>query len=178
MYIYFLYHKTKNLFLWPRILNLLVFCVAVNLPKTEAATSLDYIRCSQCQKSFPGFAAIKAHMQTAHDTNSGSPSPTPGLGSPLGLDPPPTPGGAFACQQCNLAFALREHLEKHELVHSPNAQVVSTHYYTHTFCFLRCRNGAVRVLFFFLWCKLGFSCYFVSVAYVIKFLFLGNYQPI
>jgi zinc finger homeobox protein 2 len=96
------------------------------LPKTEAATSLDYIRCSQCQKSFPGFAAIKAHMQTAHDTNSGSPSPTPGLGSPLGLDPPPTPGGAFACQQCNLAFALREHLEKHELVHSPNAQVVST----------------------------------------------------
>ncbi|XP_059479784.1 zinc finger protein 1-like isoform X2 [Neocloeon triangulifer] len=95
----------------------------VSLPKSETSpASLDYIRCSQCQKSFPGFAALKAHMQSAHDgATSGSPSPTPGLGSPL--DPPPTPGGAYACQQCNLAFAQREHLDKHELMHSPNAQV-------------------------------------------------------
>ncbi|XP_065337286.1 zinc finger protein 1 isoform X3 [Cloeon dipterum] len=93
------------------------------LPKSESSpAALEYIRCSQCQKSFAGFAALKAHIQSAHDgTTSGSPSPTPGLSSPL--DPPPTPGGAFACQQCNLAFAQRDHLEKHELTHSPNSQV-------------------------------------------------------
>lgn len=43
--------------------------------------------------------------------------------------PPPTAvvaaGGQYGCLQCNAAFGNRDLLEKHELLHSPNAQVVS-----------------------------------------------------
>lgn len=48
---------------------------------------------------------------------------------------PPSPpsttvaiAGQYGCLQCNAVFGSRDLLEKHELLHSPNAQVVSVTY--------------------------------------------------
>lgn len=38
---------------------------------------------------------------------------------------PCTSDGAYACSQCSASFPNRDLLEKHELLHSPNALVVS-----------------------------------------------------
>lgn len=46
----------------------------------------------------------------------GAPSPSPSM---IG------PGGPYGCSQCSTSFATKDQLEKHELLHSPNAQVVS-----------------------------------------------------
>ncbi|KAF4518005.1 hypothetical protein B566_EDAN012751 [Ephemera danica] len=91
----------------------------VSLPKAEALTEA---RCPQCHKTVPGLAALKEHMALAHASpaDEGS-SPSPGLLE--GAAPTPTPGGAHVCPHCSAAFSQREHLEKHELLHSPNAQV-------------------------------------------------------
>lgn len=59
-------------------------------------------------------------------------TPTPSTASSNGILaasavplPLRTKGGGHACAQCNSAFSTRDQLEKHELVHSPNIQVVS-----------------------------------------------------
>jgi zinc finger homeobox protein 1/2 len=88
-----------------------------------------FIKCPQCHKGYPGFQALKEHVESSHP-------PTPHVGggddgvsqptSPVGSPAPNTPGGAYACSQCNTSFLHKDQLEKHELLHSPNAQVVST----------------------------------------------------
>nr|CAD7261325.1 unnamed protein product [Timema shepardi] len=85
-----------------------------------------FIKCPQCQKGYPGFQALKEHVEAAHpapDSQGGAPA------SPLGGPPSPGPvvgpGGSYACSQCSASFLNKDQLEKHELLHSPNAQVVS-----------------------------------------------------
>nr|CAD7423685.1 unnamed protein product [Timema monikensis] len=84
-----------------------------------------FIKCPQCQKGYPGFQALKEHVEAAHpvpDSQGGAPA------SPLGGPPSPGPvvgpGGSYACSQCSASFLNKDQLEKHELLHSPNAQVV------------------------------------------------------
>ncbi|XP_044756090.1 zinc finger protein 1 isoform X2 [Coccinella septempunctata] len=85
----------------------------------------DYIKCSQCQKSCGTFLALKEHMETSHadlaacsengnSSNHSALSPTPSLVSS---------GGPFPCSQCASSFSTKDQLDKHELLHSPNAQV-------------------------------------------------------
>lgn len=61
-----------------------------------------FIKCPQCGGGYPGFQALKEHVESSHPGN-----------------------GSLACLQCALTFPTRDLLEKHELLHSPNAQVVS-----------------------------------------------------
>lgn len=42
---------------------------------------------------------------------------------------PSVVGGGYSCSQCTTTFAAKDQLEKHELLHSPNAQVVSVNCY-------------------------------------------------
>ncbi|KAJ8980222.1 hypothetical protein NQ317_010219 [Molorchus minor] len=66
-----------------------------------------FIKCPQCQKGCQTFQSLKEHMESAV-------SPTPTLTGA---------GGAFGCSQCTTSFSTKDQLEKHELLHSPNAQV-------------------------------------------------------
>lgn len=87
-----------------------------------------FIKCPQCQNGYPGFQALKEHVESSHPPppqvrggDDGASQPT----SPVGSPAPNTPGGGYACPQCNTSFLHKDQLEKHELLHSPNAQVVS-----------------------------------------------------
>lgn len=64
----------------------------------------------------------------------GASSPSPNLVGP---------GGPFGCSQCTTSFATKDQLEKHELLHSPNAQVVSGDFFVNLVeC---CKNGNTAV---------------------------------
>jgi hypothetical protein len=89
-----------------------------------------FIKCPHCHKGYPGFQALKEHVESSHPPpqhlgadDTGISQPTSPVGSPA-----PVPGGAYACSQCNTSFMQKDQLEKHELLHSPNAQVVSICY--------------------------------------------------
>lgn len=43
------------------------------------------------------------------------------------LSPCSRSDGSYGCSQCSLSFPNRDLLDKHELLHSPNTNVVSTH---------------------------------------------------
>lgn len=97
------------------------------IKEEDLGSHADYIKCSQCQKSCGTFLALKEHMETSHadlaassengnSSNHSALSPTPSLVSS---------GGPFGCSQCASSFSTKDQLEKHELLHSPNAQVVS-----------------------------------------------------
>ncbi|XP_075231805.1 Zn finger homeodomain 1 [Lycorma delicatula] len=58
-----------------------------------------FIKCPQCGGGYPGFQALKEHVESSHGA------------------------GPLACLQCATTFPTRDLLEKHELLHSPNAQV-------------------------------------------------------
>lgn len=109
-----------------------------------------FIKCQHCHKGYPGFQALNEHVDREHPAirsallnGAGSPpqgsaaspplTPTPSTASSNGILAAPavplplrTKGGGHACAQCNSAFSTRDQLEKHELVHSPNIQVVSS----------------------------------------------------
>lgn len=71
-----------------------------------SATSSGNYRCPHCGQSFASPHAAKDHLEVCFESGSGS-------------------GGLLPCLQCNAVFSSRDLLEKHELLHSPNAQVVS-----------------------------------------------------
>ncbi|KAL0271042.1 UNVERIFIED_CONTAM: hypothetical protein PYX00_008277 [Menopon gallinae] len=86
--------------------------------------SADYlIKCLHCQKAYPGLQALRDHIEAEHPRNL-SPnealSPVHGSYSPA---PVPVHGGLHQCAQCSVTFSTKDQLEKHELLHSPNAQV-------------------------------------------------------
>ncbi|XP_066994900.2 zinc finger protein 1 [Anabrus simplex] len=92
----------------------------------EDPTGAEYfIKCSQCHKGYPGFQALKEHVAACHrDAESEAPLPSPGSPSPAEFKfRPAGDGGGYACPQCNTTFLHKDQLEKHELLHSPNAQV-------------------------------------------------------
>lgn len=65
----------------------------------------------------PDLGSTENGTTTTLSTTPGAPiSPTP---SAVGT------GGPFSCTQCATSFPNKDQLEKHELLHSPNAQVVS-----------------------------------------------------
>ncbi|KAJ9585912.1 hypothetical protein L9F63_020446, partial [Diploptera punctata] len=90
-----------------------------------------FIKCPHCQKGYPGFQALKEHVESSHPPpqhlgadDTGASQPTSPVGSPAPNNP--VPGGGYACSQCNMRFMQKDQLEKHELLHSPNAQVESS----------------------------------------------------
>jgi hypothetical protein len=93
-----------------------------------------FIKCPQCHKGYPGFQALKEHVESSHPSpphlgsgDDGMSQPTSPVGSPAPNTPAvAAPGGGYACSQCSTSFLHKDQLEKHELLHSPNAQVVST----------------------------------------------------
>ncbi|XP_023012553.2 zinc finger protein 1 isoform X2 [Leptinotarsa decemlineata] len=89
-----------------------------------ASTPEYFIKCPQCQKGCQTFQALKEHMESSHGELS------MGLDAslPIASAVSPTPtlagtGGPFGCSQCTTSFSSKDQLEKHELLHSPNAQV-------------------------------------------------------
>ena len=91
-----------------------------------------FIKCPQCHKGYPGFQALKDHVESSHPPpphlggDDGVSQPTSPVGSPAPNTPAgAAPGGIYACSQCSTSFLHKDQLEKHELLHSPNAQVVS-----------------------------------------------------
>ncbi|KAI4459768.1 histone h4 transcription factor-related [Holotrichia oblita] len=95
----------------------------------DLSTSQDYfIKCPQCQKGCQTFQSLKEHMGACHPDLSVTPESGTVLPTPPGASISPTPsvvgtGGPFACSQCATSFPNKDQLEKHELLHSPNAQV-------------------------------------------------------
>ncbi|CAH1101279.1 unnamed protein product, partial [Psylliodes chrysocephalus] len=83
-----------------------------------------FIKCPQCQKGCQTFQALKEHMECAHMDPS-SLSEAGCLTAPSSISPTPNLGctGPFGCSQCTTTFSSKDQLEKHELLHSPNAQV-------------------------------------------------------
>lgn len=96
----------------------------------DAAGTEHFIKCPQCQKGCSSFQSLKEHIECCH------PHAIPEEGSTASLppasavaSPPPAAvgtGGPYGCSQCTTSFSTKDQLEKHELLHSPNAQVVST----------------------------------------------------
>ncbi|KAL3279000.1 hypothetical protein HHI36_016516 [Cryptolaemus montrouzieri] len=92
----------------------------------ELRTNTDYfIKCSQCQKGCQSFLALKEHMENSHAELAAS-SENGTLSNPSALSPSPSlvsSGGPFPCSQCTSSFPTKDQLEKHDVLHSPNAQV-------------------------------------------------------
>ena len=98
-----------------------------------------FIKCPQCHKGYPGFQALKDHVESSHPPpphlggDDGVSQPTSPVGSPAPNTPAgATTGGIYACSQCSTSFLHKDQLEKHELLHSPNAQVVSIFFLCNT----------------------------------------------
>ncbi|GJQ72820.1 hypothetical protein Trydic_g1470 [Trypoxylus dichotomus] len=95
----------------------------------DHSSSQDYfIKCPQCQKGYQTFQSLKEHMGACHPDLGATPENSAVLPTPAGAPISPTPsvvgtGGPFACSQCATSFPTKDQLEKHELLHSPNAQV-------------------------------------------------------
>nr|CAH7728574.1 unnamed protein product [Callosobruchus chinensis] len=94
-----------------------------------AAAAEYFIKCPQCQQGCQSFQALKEHAEAVHG-GEGAVAPTSGAGLNAaemgGARTPPSlagPGGPFGCAHCPTSFAAKDQLEKHELLHSPNAQV-------------------------------------------------------
>jgi hypothetical protein len=71
--------------------------------------------CPFCRESFD-LGSLKEHLDGGCRARPSSPPSTT-----VAI------AGQYGCLQCNAAFGNRDLLEKHELLHSPNAQVVSTY---------------------------------------------------
>lgn len=92
-----------------------------------------FIKCPQCQKGCQTFQGLKEHLETVHAAmmdqanNGGTMTPVSSVAS-ASSPSPSVAVGAYTCTQCTTSFAAKEQLEKHELLHSPNAQVVSENF--------------------------------------------------
>lgn len=89
-----------------------------------------FIKCPQCQKGYQTFQALKEHLETTHSVVDASNATTMENGTPVSSvasasSPSPSVVGPYNCSQCTTSFVAKDQLEKHELLHSPNAQVVS-----------------------------------------------------
>lgn len=95
-----------------------------------------YIKCPQCQKGYQTFQGLKEHMESSHPDlavveNGTTTTTTSQVLTPTTVSPPPSAlttnntGGPLGCSQCAASFTSKDQLEKHELLHSPNAQAVS-----------------------------------------------------
>lgn len=87
-----------------------------------------FIKCPQCQKGYQTFQALKEHLEASHsmvDATGMENGGTPVSSVASASSPSPSVVGAYNCSQCTTSFAAKDQLEKHELLHSPNAQVVS-----------------------------------------------------
>ncbi|XP_075548407.1 Zn finger homeodomain 1 isoform X2 [Dermacentor variabilis] len=101
------------------------------------------LHCSHCALSFTGPSAVVQlgdHLMCVHSGGGGQPEdavpvkkePTDEVRPPSPAPPRPTSNepvvgaAAFTCAKCNLSFSKKEHLEKHDLVHTatgPGSQV-------------------------------------------------------
>ncbi|KAF7286259.1 hypothetical protein GWI33_006553 [Rhynchophorus ferrugineus] len=81
------------------------------------------IKCPHCQKGCQSFSALKEHTELVHTELTASSETSMSVTSAVSPTPLGGPGGPYGCTQCSASFASKEQLEKHELLHSPNAQV-------------------------------------------------------
>lgn len=97
------------------------------IKEEELSASPDYfIKCPQCQKCCQSFQALKEHMEIAHTDLTATSENSLSIASAVSPTLGGSTGGRYTCAQCSTNFSSKEQLEKHELLHSPNAQVVST----------------------------------------------------
>lgn len=99
------------------------------------------LHCSHCSLRFTGPSAVaqlRDHLMCVHSGGGGQPEDSmPVKKEPIDEVRPPSPSprppsdgpvvgvAAFTCAKCNLSFSKKEHLEKHDLVHTatgPGAQ--------------------------------------------------------
>lgn len=69
---------------------------------------------------------LKEHIEISHPEVTNAENGT--SSAPCAISPSSNlvgPGGPYGCSQCTTSFPTKDQLEKHELLHSPNAQVVS-----------------------------------------------------
>lgn len=90
------------------------------------------IKCPQCQKGCQTFQALKEHIEVSHSelsSLSSSDADSLCISNVISTTPPLSNGGQFGCLHCTTSFSSKELLDKHELLHSPNAQVVSLNFF-------------------------------------------------
>ncbi|XP_050544970.1 zinc finger protein 1 isoform X2 [Daktulosphaira vitifoliae] len=71
--------------------------------------------CPFCRDPLDSMGSLKEHLDNGCRARPSSQPSPPASQTPI--------GGQYGCLQCNAAFGNRDLLEKHELLHSPNAQV-------------------------------------------------------
>ncbi|CAG9765006.1 unnamed protein product [Ceutorhynchus assimilis] len=95
-----------------------------SLKEEELNANADcFIKCPQCQKGCQSIQALKEHMDIAHQDLTAISENNFSVASAVSPSPLGSAGGRYGCSQCNSSFNTKEQLEKHELLHSPNAQV-------------------------------------------------------
>lgn len=119
-----------------KLINCICFIAVLSLSNGIAAkeggeegyssNSEYFIKCPQCQKGCQTFQALKEHLETSHSAVDATAAITMENGTASASSPSPSVGGgSYNCSQCTTSFAAKDQLEKHELLHSPNSQVVS-----------------------------------------------------
>lgn len=118
-----------------------------------------FIKCPQCQKGCQSFQSLKEHMEISHSDITSVENGT--VNTPNVASPSPGvigTGGPFGCSQCATSFPSKDQLEKHELLHSPNAQVVSYSLnWSMLKCCVKCRRFLlINVLYLRVLCLHGY----------------------
>ena len=127
----------------------LTFCCFFIVPSGSSSTGRQevvaeyFAKCWLCSKGFPSSSVLRDHLQTVHNesaaaaaaamaalqpsvqatsnsTNTTTSSSSSNSSSSM------TTTHKHTCLQCNASFSERDELERHELTHSPTAQVVRT----------------------------------------------------
>ncbi|XP_055381250.1 zinc finger protein 1 [Condylostylus longicornis] len=98
---------------------------AMAMALAAAAASTRHSQQQQHQQHSPPNSLSSLNGINGYDENNGGRSTSsPGSSTTLGdLCGSINTGGPHACNQCSVSFPTREMLEKHEVIHSPNAQV-------------------------------------------------------
>ena len=117
-----------------------------------------FAKCWLCSKGFPSPGVLREHLQSVHNESAAA-----AAAAMAALQPPPLSttttttttsssssstssltAAKHACLQCSATFSEREELERHELTHSPTAQVVTSN---HIYPFFHCLFAQVTQIF-------------------------------
>ncbi|XP_064470658.1 zinc finger E-box-binding homeobox 1-like isoform X2 [Ornithodoros turicata] len=80
-----------------------------------------FLRCSNCERSFSGpsaVAALRDHLMCAHADEAKRPPVSPSQQLPASPPCTTTPEAPYVCTKCKASFSKKEHLDKHDLLHS------------------------------------------------------------
>ena len=114
------------------VLLLLLLLLGSSSTGRQEVVAEYFAKCWLCSKGFPSSSVLRDHLQTVHNESAAATAAAMAV-----LQPMPTSTSSSSstssltpmkhtCLQCNATFAERDELERHELTHSPTAQVVRT----------------------------------------------------